>query len=154
MNPTTRRNSIIGPCLLSLVAAVTIFGSFLADWNTTHIYNPNWPPHAKFHNGQTMAVGVLLGLAALFFTWRRRGDARTNLIAAALFDAFYWISQAMAFLFPGVAWTDPNLLKPGQTLHPVIAPQGYIDIALLALIAIGVALTWSATSPASSRERS
>ncbi len=154
MRTTTRRNSIIGRCLLSLVAAVTIFGSFIADWNTTHIYNPNWPPHARFHNGQTMAVGVLLGLAALFFTWRRKGDARTNLIAAALFDAFYWISQAMAFLFPGVAWTDPNLLKPGQTLHPVIAPQGYIDIALVALIAIGVALTWSATSPASSRERS
>lgn len=146
MRTTTRRNFIIGRCLLSLVAVVTIFGSFLADWNTTHIYNPNWPPHARFHNGQTMAVGVLLGLAAFFFTWRRKGDTRTNLIAAALFDAFYWISQGMAFLFPGVAWTDPNLLKPGQTLHPVIAMQGYLDIALLALVALGLALSWRTTS--------
>jgi hypothetical protein len=133
------------------VAAVTIFGSFLADWNTTHIYNPNWPPHARFHNGQTMSVGVLLGLAALFFTWRRKGDARTNLISAALFDAFYWISQAMAFLFPGVAWTDPNLLKPGQSLHPVMAMQGYLDIALLALVALGVALSSSSTRSAAEK---
>ena len=26
------------------------------------------------------------------------------------------MSQASAFLFPGVAWTDPDLLKPGQSL--------------------------------------
>lgn len=143
---------MIGRCLLSLVAAVTIFGSFLADWNTTHIFNPNWPPHARFHNGQTMSVGVLLGLAALFFTWRRKGDAVTNLIAAALFASFYWVSQVMAFRFPGVAWTDPNLLKPGESLHPVIALQGYLEIALLTLVAIGVALVWRATSPGSSRE--
>ena len=152
MNATTRRNSIIGCCLLTLVAAVTISGSFLADWNTTHIYNPNWPPHARFHNGQTMAVGVLLGLAALFFTWRRKGDVRTNLIAAALFDAFYWISQAMAFLFPGVAWTDPNLLKPGQSLHPVIALQGYLEAILLVLVAAAVALAWRDTSVGYTRE--
>ncbi len=100
-----------------------------------------------------MAVGVLLGLAALFFTWRRKGDARTNLIAAAMFDSFYWVSQAMAFLFPGVAWTDPNLLKPGQSLHPVIALQGYLEMALLGLIAIGATLAWRAMSPASSGDR-
>ena len=99
-------------------STVTIFGSFLADWNTTHIYNPHWPPHARFHNGQTMSVGVLLGLAALFFTWRRRGDARTNLLAAGLFAAFYWVSQGMAFLFPGVAWTDPDLLKTRSNAAP------------------------------------
>jgi hypothetical protein len=101
-----------------------------------------------------MSVGVLLGLAALFFTWRRKGGARANLIAAALFDAFCWSSQAMAFLFPGVAWTDPDLLKPGESLHPAIALQGYSEIALVALITIGVVLTWSATSPVSSREQS
>ncbi len=99
-----------------------------------------------------MAVGVLLGLAALFFTWRRKGDVRTNLIAAALFDAFYWISQAMAFLFPGVAWTDPDLLKPGQSLHPVIALQGYLEAILLVLVAAAVALAWRATSVGYTRE--
>jgi hypothetical protein len=40
-----------GKVLSSLVAAETAVGPYLADWNETHIYNPAWPPHAKFHNG-------------------------------------------------------------------------------------------------------
>ncbi len=44
----------------------------LADWNATHIYNPLWPPHAKFHNAQTMTIAVLLGVSGLVFLWRRR----------------------------------------------------------------------------------
>lgn len=59
-----------GRTLLTLVALVTSTGCFLADWNETHIHNPTWPAHAKFHNGQTMSTGLALGLAALWHIWR------------------------------------------------------------------------------------
>lgn len=29
--------------LLTLVATITGIAPFVADWNETHIYNPNWP---------------------------------------------------------------------------------------------------------------
>ncbi|WP_425432478.1 DUF6640 family protein [Granulicella rosea] len=42
------------------------FGGFVADAVVPatagqHLRNPRWPPHAKFHNGQTMLMGVFNG---------------------------------------------------------------------------------------------
>ena len=36
-----------GRWILSSAATLTAVGGFLADWNRTHLFNPNWPPHAK-----------------------------------------------------------------------------------------------------------
>lgn len=142
----------LGRFLLALVAVFTIVSPFVADWNITHIYNPQWPPHAKFHNGQTMSMGVLLGLSALFFLFRRAGDPNSNLLAATVSCALYWVSQASAFLYPGVAWTDPFLLKPGETLTQ-FPPQGMLDIGTLTIVAIGFALVKS-SGRASARDAS
>lgn len=59
-----------GRILLTLVALMTSTACFVADWNESHIYNHTWPGHAKFHNGQTMSMGLLLGLAALYYLYR------------------------------------------------------------------------------------
>jgi hypothetical protein len=116
------------------LAVFTVIAPYLADWNATHIYNPLWPPHAKFHNAQTMAMAVLLGMTALFFLWRGR-HSKSNLLSAILFASFYWISQVIAFVYPGVAWTDPNLLQPGQSLSDIpIQLKG--DLVLFAVIAL------------------
>jgi hypothetical protein len=132
MSPTAKL--MTGKILLSVIAILTIVSPYLADWNVTHIYNPLWPPHAKFHNAQTMTIAVLLGTAGLFFVWRRR-EPGSDLLPAVLFIALYWLSQLPAFLFPGVAWTDPNLLKAGQALSDVpIQLKG--DVVLIPLIAI------------------
>jgi len=120
---------------LTVIAVGTIVSPYVADWNATHIYNPLWPPHAKFHNAQTMVMGTLLGLGALFLAWRPDGDVRANLTPALLFASLYWISQPFAFLFPGVAWTDPNLLPPGHTLSefPLQLKGDVVIFALLIL---------------------
>lgn len=132
---TNPKKRMIAFGLLTAVAIFTMFGGYAADWNETHVFNPNWPPHAKYHNAQTMSLGTLLGAAGLFFTWRRAGDAFTNLLAANLFLAIIWFSQIMAFLFPGVAWTDPGMLKPGQSMDQ-LPPQYIVDAIGLIPIAI------------------
>jgi hypothetical protein len=96
---------VIGRWLFTFNAAVVAAGWFLADMNATHIYNSHWPPHAKFHDGQTMAIGVMLAAASLFFAWRRSGDRQTNILATAVFGGMLYWSQAAANIFPGVAWT-------------------------------------------------
>ena len=113
---------MMGLLLLTAVNLFQVIGTYAADWSKTHIYNPNWPPHAKFHNAQTMAMAVVLAIASLYFTWRKGGDASTNVLGAAIFGAVYWVTQGLANFYPGVGWTDPEFLKPGQTLSD-ISPQ-------------------------------
>ncbi|OCL12068.1 hypothetical protein AOQ84DRAFT_285942, partial [Glonium stellatum] len=80
----------------------------------THVLNPSWPPHAKFHNGQTMSMGLSLGLLTLYYTWRRptpparrRGDD-DDLFTAAVLASLYWVTGLSAILYPGTMWMDPE----------------------------------------------
>jgi len=63
---------MVGLLLLTAANLFQVIGAYAADWNETHIYNRNWPPHAKFHNAQTMAMAVVLAVASLYFVWRKR----------------------------------------------------------------------------------
>lgn len=132
----------IGRCLFTLNALCVGGGGILADWNSTHLFNPRWRPHAKFHNGQTMAMGAVLAVASTFFTWRRSGDRKTNVLAASIFGGSYWWTQSAAGLFPGAAWTDPELLKGNETLSEFPQPQNYIDLVGTALVLVAAALSW------------
>jgi hypothetical protein len=126
----------IGSRILYTLVGVTIpLGSFWADYNETHIFNPSWPPHAKFHGGQTLSMSVLLGLLTIVFAWRKTGDRTTAVITTTAFAALYWISQGAAILYPGTAFFDPQFITPGS--YPLgVALQIYIEIVNLALVAL------------------
>ena len=132
---------LIGRCLFTINAVGLAAGGFVADMNATHMYNPRWSPHAKFHDGETIAFGVLLSFASLFFTWRRGGDRRTNVLAAAISGGVLYWAQAAANAFPGVAWTDPEFLKTGESLTE-FAPQLYIDIGMSLVVIFTAWLAW------------
>ena len=126
------KNLKIGAWIITLVALITIVGPFAADWSSTHLFNPRWTPHAKFHNAQTMLLGLGLGASALWFVWRQSGDAKTNLLAAAVFAALYWITQAGSITFPGTALFDPEF-APNSAL-PV---QVIMDVIILGVLGFG-----------------
>jgi hypothetical protein len=102
-----------GKALLTLSALMQILGPFLADFNHTHVKNPRWPPHAKFHNGQTMSMGLALGLASLYYTYRRGPSTSAaakpdDYFTAALFGCLYWITGLSGILYPGSLAVDPE----------------------------------------------
>jgi uncharacterized protein DUF6640 len=121
--------------LYTLVGITMPVGSFWADYNDTHIFNPNWPPHAKFHDGQTLSMSILLGLMTILFAWKKTKDQTSAVVAASGFAAVYWISQGAAILYPGTAFFDPQFVTPNSFPFG-IALQVYIEIAHLALIAL------------------
>jgi hypothetical protein len=110
MTSTKRSRWTIGRVLISLVAVFTAVSPYLADWNVTHIYNPAWPPHAKFHNAQTMVLGTILGFLSIYCLWFRKGiTKKQKLNEATALASLYWLAQLPATFFPGTALTDPGI---------------------------------------------
>jgi len=121
----------IGRVLITLAALWSAGGSYIFDWNHTHIYNPHWPPHAKFHNAQTMLLGTCLGILSLWILWFEKLNEGLKIRFAVILASFYWITQVGATLFPGTALTDPEFSYPGEPPHQLI-----VDVVMLLLLAI------------------
>lgn len=112
---------MLGRALLTLSATAQFVGTFIADFSETHVLNPRWPPHARFHNGQTMSMGACLCLATLYYTYRMPYDvadqvpgsatyvmARDSAFTAAICGSLYWITGLSAILYPGSKGQDPE----------------------------------------------
>ncbi|MBE9463805.1 DUF6640 family protein [Dyadobacter subterraneus] len=125
----------IGKVLITLVAIWATAGSYIFDWNHTHIYNPAWPPHAKFHNAQTMLLGTIIGLSSIWVLWSVKADAYYRLRIASALASYYWITQAGSLLFPGTALVDPQFAYLGQAPAQII-----VDIVMLLMLTIGFTL--------------
>jgi hypothetical protein len=126
----------IGRIILSLIALFTCLGGYLADWNETHVKNPNWPPHARFHNGQTMSMGMGLGLLTFYLIWRvgtrsTPKDILDSAFLASLTGSLYYLTGISAIFYPGSSWTDPEF-EDGK-----LAPQ-------IPLFAVCFMLPWGA----------
>lgn len=124
--------------LISLVALFTAVSPFLADFNSTHVYNAAWPGHARFHNGQTMTTGLLAGLLALYFLWgKSTSTALENLKVACLFAAFYWLAMAPAILYPGTTLSDPALGgRPPDYVLGFAFTQLHLDAIIFCLLLV------------------
>ena len=121
--------------IVSLVAVVTGGAAYLADWNVTHIFNAHWPPHAKFHNAQTMLLGTALGALSLYLLWAKVDERRYPFGLAVTVASFYWLTQIGSLLFPGTALIDPEFAASVPRVAGVAVNQLVIDAVLLTLLA-------------------
>ena len=125
-----------GRRVLSSVAALTAVGGFLADWNRTHLFNPDWPPHARFHDAQTILLGALLGAGGLYFL---RGGEGRDLALGALLPSVFWMGQAGGFLFPGAEGLEAEFPEKVPQVGGVWLNERVASAAMLALISLGYA---------------
>jgi hypothetical protein len=142
------RMPLISRLLFTLVSLGLIAGAHLADLSRSHIYNPQWPPHAKFHTGQTLAMSVFLAVLTIYFAWRKTSDQRQAVFAAAGFAVGYWVTQAAAILYPNTAFFDPQFLTAnsfviGLPLQALFQIAFLLLIALASFLALRKAARWS-----------
>jgi hypothetical protein len=130
----------IAKALVSLMAIATALGGTLADLvipatSKQHMYNPHWPPHAKFHNGQTISLGIFLGMLSLWFLWYPGGDQQIQFHLGVIIASLYWLSMLGASMLPGTRWVDPEFAK--ETL-PILGmpPQMFLMFVLLTCLLI------------------
>jgi uncharacterized protein DUF6640 len=128
-----------GQRLLTGIAVATSVGGFLADFNRTHLFNPAWPAHARFHDAMTIILGSLLAGTSLYFLHRQHRDAQEDLALAALLPALFWVAQGAAFVFPGAGGLESEFPQLVPRIRGVWIDERFFSASLLAFIAIGYA---------------
>ena len=111
----------ISRILLSVVIVNTAFVSLVVDWNSSHIFNPEWPPHARFHDVVMLHMLSGCSLIALWLLWRQSAEPDVGFKVAALIPVIFW----SAFFYT-------TLLVPGTGLNanPSEAPPSLAGIPL------------------------
>lgn len=123
-----------GRWILGGVATMAATNGYLIDWNHTHLFNPNWPPHAKFHDAWTILLGTGLGIGSLYSL--RKGQVG----AAAMQPALFFGTQLGSFAFPNTGGMDAEFPERVPEIAGVRLNEAPFGIALLALTALGYGL--------------
>jgi len=131
-----------------LVAFVCLLGGggFIADFVVRetarqHMKNPAWPQHAKFHNAQTMLMGIGLGLLGGLILFAFRPLTILGLLLASGAASLYWISMVLAPLFPDTAWTDSEFRA--STPRPLgLHPQQLLAYAVIGILVFALFFSW------------
>lgn len=82
--------SLVGKSLLTFVLAGGALSAFLFDWNATHVFNPTWQPHARYHVAANMFVLAGVAGVATWLLWRPSREPRVAFAAAALCSLAFW----------------------------------------------------------------
>jgi len=105
------RMNLASSVIFTAIGVTLPIAAHAADMNDTHIYNPKWPPHAKFHDGQTLSLSVLLGGLTTFLAWKASKNVPMMVVATGVAASLYFVSQSTADLYPGASYSDSEV-KP------------------------------------------
>jgi len=89
----------IGTLVYGIVPAI-------ADLNETHLFNPQWSPHARVHGAWFLFFGALMSFLALFLLWVRN-DLMLPIVIGLCFVAGFWLAVLTASFYGG-ALVDIN----------------------------------------------
>jgi hypothetical protein len=127
----------IGKALLTLGALYTPVGAFVMDWSETHLFNPRWSGHAKFHDAQTMSLSAECAALSLWQLWRPGPDDRARLHRTLLFASLFVASQVPAPLFPHTTWADQESPIQPTSRAGIPINQLTIETAILTPLLLG-----------------
>ena len=105
------RMSFASRLIFTMIGVSLPVAAHAADMNHTHIYNPDWPPHAKFHDGQTLSLSIALGGLTTLLAWKSSKNVPGMVLAAGGAASLYFVTQSTAILYPNTDYSDAKV-KP------------------------------------------
>lgn len=120
----------ISRLVLTGTAIGTIVGTGRADINRTHMFNPRWPPHARFHSAAGWGTIAGLQLFSLWLLWRpgqQPAQVDSAVATAAVLPVTAWVPFFLAVVLPGTAVED----EPGHLPRLAGVPANLVPAALV-----------------------
>lgn len=130
---------VIAKALLGFSVIATVLIVAIADvFNATHLFNPTWPGHAKFHIGMQFTTLVLVSLVSL--NALRPALSRFRAAIAAVAPVTFWPGLLVAWIIPGTdVYASEELRQLGVPINIILS------LIFIALTAAGYALAHSVT---------
>lgn len=121
--------------LISFCALTTIVLPSIMDLNSTHMTNPLWAPHARFHWSIQWYSITMLNAIAMYLLWGlyEGSGSRLSIIMAGLAPILFWGNFFPSLLMPGTSpW--PDGIEPFASVPPNV----YIAALITGLSALGI----------------
>jgi hypothetical protein len=128
----------LGRKILLGMNVATALNGLLADWNRTHLFNSKWPPHAKFHDGMTLSMGLILGGLGIAALNRKAGDPAENLCLAALGPAIFFTAMLSAQAYPGADSIETEF----PDYWPKVGGLSFSEVPFAATMLLATAAGW------------
>lgn len=118
--------------LLTFTAVATLVGPVGADLNPSHVFNPERPPHARFHSVTSLVTTSGMSLIALWLVWRRSREPAISMLVAAAVPILAW-GSFIALVVPGAAVEDhpETLARLGGIPINVVVAALFTALAIL-----------------------
>jgi hypothetical protein len=124
---------------IPLAAGVIAFAAF--QWNTTHVFNPKWHPHARFHAVQLGLFFITLSGIGFWLLWGSTISPPTAAWLAAAVPVVFWGGEFAALLVPG---TDPSPDPDNPNTFPLFGARVhgnlFFSACMMTLSLVGSAL--------------
>jgi hypothetical protein len=129
-----------GQILLTLPVLQILLAAYFTDVVGTHVCNPAWDSHARYHEAQTMDILIFLEVLTLYLTWRSLFltsvlEKKDSLYLASLSGSAFLVSGILAPFFPGklcegtgVSAGEPG--TPGNWIYGVPLVVNWVGYAL------------------------
>lgn len=122
-----------------VVSLITVFYGLvpaLADLNETHLFNPLWSEHARFHGAWFLAFTAGIAMTSLYLIWMK-DQVFLPIVFGLMFAAGFWVATIFRSTYGG------GLVDPNGHEHRILGIESnlflFSAVTALLLITLGFA---------------